>query len=245
VFHRRVFPYPGAVLGLSPIEYHATTLGLSISATRFGAAYFTDNATPTGMLMNEDEEIGGNRAAEVKRKFLNALRGKREPVVLGKGWKYQQLGIAPEESQFLETNQFTAAQCARIYGPGIAEVLGYESGGSLTYATVEGRSLHLLVYALSKWITRAERVLTSLTPRGQYVKLNRKALLSTTNIERFRAYTMALQGRWTTPNEVRDNEDLPPVEWGDEPITGGAAPADDGQANSGTGAPALSGAGGV
>lgn len=250
VFHRRVYPYPGAVLGLSPIQYHATTLGLSIAVERFGAAFFKDNATPSGMLLNDDEEIGGPRAKSVKDKFMNAIRGTREPVVLGKGWRYQSLSIAPEESQFLETNQFTAAQCARIYGPGVPEVLGYDSGGSLTYATVEGRSLHLLVYSLAKWINRADRLLTSLTARGQYVKLNRNALLSTTTIERFRAYTMALQGQWTTPNEVREREDEKPVPWGDVPIGGAASVdpnADPGAGDVGktaTGTPAAVGAGG-
>lgn len=248
VFHRRVYPFPGSVMGLSPIQYHATTLGLSIAVERFGSAFFRDNATPSGILMNSDEEIEGPRAKTVKSKFMNAIRGTREPAVLGKGWSYQALSIAPEESQFLETNQFTAAQCARIYGPGIAEVLGYESGGSLTYATVEGRSLHLLVYSLSKWLNRADRLLSSLIPRGQYVKLNRNALLSTTTIERFRAYTMALQGKWATPNEVREKEDLKPVAWGDEPLGGDpTAEPDPGEGDVGktaTGTPAAIGAGG-
>jgi len=248
VYHRRVYPYPGAVLGLSPIQYHATTLGLSIAVERFGASFFTNNASPSGLLTNDDEEISGSRAQSVKTKFMNALRGTREPAVLGKGWKYQALSIAPEESQFLETNQFTAAQCARIYGPGVPEVLGYDSGGSLTYATVEGRSLHLLVYSVSKWINRMERVYTSLTPRGQYVKLNRNALLSTTTIERFRAYTMALAGQWTTPNEVREKEELKPVPWGDKPLAATtAAAADPGEGDVGktaTGTPAAVGAGG-
>jgi len=248
VYHRRVYPWPGAVLGLSPIQYHATTLGLSIAVERFGASYFTNNATPSGLLTNDDEEISEPRAKTVKSKFMNAIRGTREPAVLGKGWKYQALSIAPEESQFLETNQFTAAQCARIYGPGVPEVLGYDSGGSLTYATVEGRSLHLLVYTLNKWLNRCDRLLSSLTPRGQYVKLNRNALLSTTTIERFRAYTMALQGQWTTPNEVREKEDMKPVEWGDEPLSAIGAPEPDaGEGDVGktaTGTPAAVGAGG-
>lgn len=229
VWHRRAYPVSGSILGLSPIEYHATTLGLTIAVKRFGAGYFRDNATPTGMLVNEEEELNSTSAKTVKQRFMAALRGVREPLVLGRGWRYQQLSIAPEESQFLETNQFSAAECARIYGPGLAEILGYESGSSMTYATVEGRSTHLLVYAVGKWITRAERWLTSLTPRGQFVKLNRKSLLATTNLERFRAYEIALRNKWMVPNEVRKTEDMEPVEWGDEPISATeAAPSNEG-----------------
>jgi hypothetical protein len=56
-------------------------------------------------------------------------------------------GVPEEESQFLATQGYTEAQCARIFGPGFAEVLGYESGGSMTYANVESRASHLLVYS--------------------------------------------------------------------------------------------------
>jgi hypothetical protein len=33
---------------------------------------------------------------------------------------------------------------------------------------------------------------------------------------------MALQNKWTVVNEVRDLEDLGPVDWGEEPATGEA-----------------------
>jgi hypothetical protein len=52
----------------------------------------------------------------------------------------------------------------------MTEMLGFETGDSLTYDTVEGRSQHLLVYALHKWLRRADRVLTSMLPGGQFAK---------------------------------------------------------------------------
>ena len=42
--HWRVNPLPGRLLGLSPIEYHAATIGVSLATTRFGRAWFADGA---------------------------------------------------------------------------------------------------------------------------------------------------------------------------------------------------------
>lgn len=224
LMHRRVNPIPGRVLGLSPISLHARTIGLSLTSTQFGLQWFQDGASPSGMLTYEGE-LTQDRATTAKGRFLAAIRGSREPVVLGRGWKFQTIGVAPEESQFLQTQGYTAAECARIFGPGIAEILGYESGGSLTYATVEGRSTHLLVYTLGKWFSRVERLLTEMLPRPQYARLNRDALLESTTIDRFRAHEIALRNNWRTINEVRAVEDASPVEWGDLPYPPPPAPA--------------------
>jgi HK97 family phage portal protein len=216
MWHQRAYVIPGRLMGLSPVAHHATTIGLGIAAERFGQQWFEDGAHPSGILSNE-QALKPGQAATAKERFMASMRGTREPLVLGQGWKFQAIQVAPNESQFLETQKYTAAECARIYGPGVAEVLGYETGGSMTYANVEQRSLDLLTYSLDRWLVHTERMFTRLLPAGQYVKLNRKALARTDLLTRFRAHALALQNRWMVPNEVRAEEDQSPVKWGDEP----------------------------
>lgn len=242
-WHLRVNPVPGRVLGLSPVEYHATQLGLSLSSSAFGVRWFEDGGHPSGILANAEVDLDEDQVKTAKARFLAALRGSRDPIVLGKGWSYDAVQLSPEESQFLETQGFSAAECARILGPGLAEVLGYESGGSLTYTNVESRSAHLLVYSLNKWLRRLERVLTAMLPSPQYVRIDRDALLQSTTLERYRAHESALKNRWKVVNEVREDEDMPAVEWGDEPNVAGAEPVQPMGDESPTGAeaPALNG----
>lgn len=218
MWHRRVHPVAGQLMGLSPVQYQAATVGLSITATQFGLDWFRNGAHPSGMLTNDETELSPTLIRAAKDRFMAAVYGSREPLVMGKGWKYDSIQINPEESQFLETNKFSQAQVARIFGPGVAEVLGYESGGSLTYSTVEGRSQHLLVYALNKWLRRVERVLTQMLPRGTYARLNRSALLEPTVLDRWRVYQLQLATKARVVNEVRDDEDWAPVAWGNEPV---------------------------
>lgn len=219
VFHRRVYPVAGELLGMSPVQYHATTIGMSLAITQFGYRWFQDGAHPSGMLTNSEVELNDAQAQTAKARFRAALLGTREPLVLGKGWAFQSLQINPEESQFLESGQFSAAECARIYGPGLAEILGYESGASMTYANIESRFVHLLVLSLNKWLRRMERTLSLMLPRGQYARMNRDALLQPTTLDRLRGYQLALANNIRTVNEVRELEDLPRVPWGDVPIS--------------------------
>lgn len=214
--HRRVNPVPGRLLGSSVVERHAMQIGTSLSAAQFGAQWFGDGAHPSGLLVNQSD-ITKEQAETVKTRWMSLFRGTREPAVLGKGWDWKPIQISPNESQFLETQRFTEAQCARMFGPAVAETLGYETGGSMTYANVVDRRSDLLTFTLNKWLTRAERLLSQLLPSPQYVRFNRDALLQSTTLARYEAHQSALENRWRTVNEIRDIEDLPPVEWGDVP----------------------------
>ncbi|MFD7616578.1 phage portal protein [Streptomyces sp. NPDC059802] len=221
MWHRRVHPAPGSLLGLSPIALQATTIATGISALQFGASWFQDGAHPSGILSSE-QALDAKQAMTAKERFMAAVHGRREPAVLGNGWKYQTIQISPNESQFLETNNYTAAECCRIFGPGFAEIFGYETGGSLTYSNIEQRSLDLLTYAVDPWLVRIERALSELLLPGQKVKFNRAALVRTDLLTRYRAHAIALQNRFAVVNEVRDLEDEGPVAWGDKPFEGQA-----------------------
>lgn len=211
MWHRRSYPRAGHLLGLSPVQVHATTIRLGIASSRFGAQFFSDSAIPSGLLTNDQEEIDSTIAKEVKARWMAAVYGTREPAVFGKGWKYEQLSLAPEESQFLETNKYSQAQCARIYGPNVAEILGYESGGSMTYANMVDRSIDFLKFTLNRHLRDVESTMSLWLPRGQFVKLNRAALLETDLLTRFKAYQTAIGSRFLAPSEARAYEDLQPL----------------------------------
>jgi HK97 family phage portal protein len=217
--HWRINPRPGQLLGMGVIENHINTvIKQGVTAARFGAKFFEDGGHPTAMLRNTIVSLDDNQTKAIKAKFLAALRGgSREPVVVGKGWEYEPLSVNPEESQFLETQGYTSAECARLFGPGMPEILGYETKSSLTYSTLESRMTHLLVLTANRWFRRLERVYTTMLPRGQYALLDRNAVLQTTVMERFKTHAIALASEFKTINEVRDAENLPPVEWGNEP----------------------------
>lgn len=211
VWHRRAYPSPGQLLGLSPIGLHITVIGQGIAAARFGMQFFTDGGHPSAMFTNTEASIDQKVAAEVKARFMSTVWGSREPVVMGHGWDYKPLSVSPNESQFLETQKYTGAECCRIFGPNIAEILGYETGSSMTYSNVEQRAIDFLKLTLNRWLRDVETVLTRYLPRPQYVKFNRGALLETDLLTRYRAHAMGIAARFLAPSEVRALEDMAPL----------------------------------
>ncbi len=219
MYHKRVNPVPGTLMGLSAVQSHADTIGLSLAGTRFGRTWFQDGGHPGGILSNELADLSDDTAVQkAKDRFMAALFGTREPVVLGKGWKFEQIQISPEESQFLETQGWTEAQCARILGPGVAEVLGYNTDNSMTYSNMVDRDVSLLKYAVGKWVKRVERVWNDWIPSSQYVILDRDAFLETSAMQRWALNDKKLSSGAYTINEIREKENDKPVEWGNEPF---------------------------
>ena len=53
LWHLRAYPVAGQVLGLSPIAYAMQTIGLGLAAEQFGAKFFGDGATPSGLLTTD------------------------------------------------------------------------------------------------------------------------------------------------------------------------------------------------
>ena len=221
MFHRRAYPVAGTLLGASPVAYHADALGLSLSATRFGRQWFQDGGHPGGILSNSEADLSDdNVSRKAKDRFMAVLFGTREPVVLGRGWKFEQIQIAPEESQFLETQQYSEGQAARIMGAGVAEVLGYATGSSnITYANIVDRDIELLKYAADRWFKRMERILTAFLPRPQYVLYDRDSFLDTNVMQRWQVNKVKLDAGAYTINEVRAKTNDQPVDWGNEPMS--------------------------
>ncbi len=219
IWHFRAFPQEGHILGLSPVGLHMRTIGIGLRAESFGAQFFDDGAHPTGVFTSA-AKLDPTQAATVKSRIMAVLRGSREPLILPNDIRYQAIQVSPEESQFLETQKYSAAECARIFGPGVAEMLGYETGATLTYQNVNERALHLLVFNINNWLRRFEAALSSpkITPRGQYVRFNREALLQSTTLTKYKAYELALKNKWMTVDEVRELEDMTPVPWGKKPV---------------------------
>jgi HK97 family phage portal protein len=195
---------PGLHKGLSPISYAIATVRQSTAAQRFSTDWFDAGGHPSGVIKNVNTKklVDQGEATTIKNRFLAATRG-REVVVLGGGWDYTEIKISPEESQFLNTQKWTGAQICGWFGVP-PEMVGEASEGSaITYANVESRGIDLSKYSLNGWFGRWERWFGSLTPRGQFVKLDKSGLLEADTLTRYKAIHMLVAGRIITQSEAR------------------------------------------
>ena len=209
LWHVPAYTVAGSPVGLSPIEHAALKIGIGLNAEKFGAQWFRDGAVPAGMLLS-DKTVNPETAKTVKRRWLDALMGNREPVVMGDGWKYEQVQVTAEESQFLATMSATKADVASYFGVPVEEING-SAGNSMTYSNLESRSLNMLTYTFGPWIVRLEEALTALRPRPQFMKFNVDALLRVDTTTRVRAHESAIRNGWRSVDDVRQLEDEAPL----------------------------------
>lgn len=218
IWHVAAFVMPGTVVGLSPIEYAKQTIGQGLAAEKFGALWFAEGGVPAAVL-STDQTVTEEQAQTIKSRFLNAVKGRREPAVLGAGFKYDQISVSPEESQFLDTMRFSAEQVCRVFGiaPEMLSV-GAGSGTSVTYANREQRVSDFLAFGLGPWLNRIEEALSAVMTRPVSAKFTTGAILRADVKTRYEVYELAarVQAQTGTPllttDEMRALENLPPLD---------------------------------
>lgn len=212
LWSRPMFRFPGSPIGMSPVAYglHATRLGLG--AERFGNMYFEDGGHPSAILTNDTMKlVNQDDARTLKKRFMEALRGSREPVVLGGGWKYEKIQITPDESMFLDTQKLSDGKVCRFMRVA-PEMVGCSSEGSaITYANVEQRALGFLTYTMFRWIKKWEMWLGNCLPPGQYVKFDLDSLLRVDFLTLWTGLHMAVGSRIITQDEGREIVDRSPL----------------------------------
>ncbi len=205
--------------GKSPISMHRETIGLSQSATKFGAQLF-GNGTNIGGVIKHPGSLGPEARQNLKKSF-DAYRGNgyQGALVLDESMEYQRIGIPPEDAQFLETRKFQVSEIARIYNipPHMLRDLEKSS-----FNNISEQSIEFLRYSIAPWLVKWEQELNrKLLTEGErqggyYFKVSSGGLLRGTQKERYEAYGKGIGDGWLSRNEVRALEDLDPVDGLDE-----------------------------
>ncbi|MEU0369099.1 phage portal protein [Streptomyces sp. NPDC006283] len=200
---------PGQVVGLSPVQHFARTIGVGLSATEYGLSWFDNGGTPPWTLKNGSKALSPDEADEISDRLSARVRA-RKPLVYGSDWDFAALQVNPEESQFIETMRLNASQIAAIYGVP-PEKVGGDTGGSMTYSTVELNRIDFADTTLLPWLVRIESKLSALMPGREFVRFNVDATIRTDTLSRYQAHAIALTNGWRNRDEIRALEDLPPL----------------------------------
>lgn len=217
LWHFALFQQPGSPIGLSPLEYHRQTIGATIAAQKFGAAFFDSGGNPSIIIQVPDEPTVEESKA-LKQKVLETTRGNREPLILPQELRIERVSVTPDDSQFLETQRYGVEEIARVFLGGFPELIGsaVTGSGSITYANREQRMADFIALSLGpRYLVPLERALSMLLPADQYVRFNIDSLLRADLAGRYASYKLAaevstLLGQpLLTVDEMRQLENLP------------------------------------
>jgi HK97 family phage portal protein len=209
LFHIPWFCLPGETLGLSPISAFATTINVGIQSQQYGSDWFDAGGVPSGTFKNTAQTVDQDTAGEVKRRLTSAIKT-RQPIVYGNDWDYTPITVSPGEAQFIETTQMTATQIASVYGVP-PEMVGGETGNSMTYQNVEQQAINFVTFTLRPWLVLLEAAFSSILPDRQYVRFNSDALIRADLKTRFEVHAIAKGIGVLSVDDIRELEDRPPL----------------------------------
>lgn len=197
------------LVGYSPIAMAKNAIGMAIATEEYGAAFFANGATPSGIL----EHPGVVKNPEAMREsWARGFSGKNnhKVAILEEGMKYTPISIAPNEAQFLETRKFQINEIARIFRVPPHMVGDLEKS---SFSNIEQQSLEFVKYTLDPWVKRFEqamtrRLLTSDEKKKYYIKFNVDGLLRGDYQSRMNGYATARQNGWMSANDIRSLENL-------------------------------------
>lgn len=103
------------VTGLSLVGLARESLGLTVAADRYGAAFFGNSAMPS-LAMVHPKALKKPARDNLRRSWLEAYGGRknRGVAVLEEGVEIKQLSMPNEDSQFLETRTFQVLEWCRM-----------------------------------------------------------------------------------------------------------------------------------
>jgi len=198
------------LVGYSPIAMAKNAVGMTIATEEYGASFFANGANPGGVLEHpgvlKDPKKVRDSWNEVYRGTANA----HKIAVLEEGMKYQQIGIPPEEAQFLETRKFQINEIARLYRIPPHMVGDLEKS---SFSNIEQQSLEFVKYTLDPWVIRWEQAMqrSLLLPKEKqefFIRLNVDGLLRGDYQSRMNGYAVGIQNGFLCPNDVRELENM-------------------------------------
>lgn len=206
--------------GYSIVELAANSIGLGLATEHYGAKTFDNNSAPGGVLSHPD--VVSNEARKRMRADWEALhRGISRAglmAILEEGVTWTNIGLPNDANQFLETRKLQVTDMARWLR------LPPHMIGDLdraTFSNIEQQNIEYVSMALSSWLTRWEQAIVTqlLTPEERATFFPEHlvdGLLRGDTQARFQAYSIGRQWGWLSANDVREKENLNPIDGGDE-----------------------------
>lgn len=200
------------IMGKSPIQTSAESLGVSLSIERFAGSFFKNSASIGGVITHPGT-LKPETAKRLRASWNQTYSGASnvgKTAILEEGMNFTAKQIPNNQAQFLETRQYQVSDICRIFRVPNHLVNDLSSA---TYSNIEAQQIDFVVHTITPWVKRIEMALNQkLIPfnkKGtQYFKFNLTALLRGDSKSRADYYRTLLNIGVLTPDEVRAFEDM-------------------------------------
>ena len=211
--------------GLELIAQGREAFGLTIAAEETQSRLHSNGARPGGVITGPNP-LTDDQVDRIRDQFAGKYEGLAnafKTLLLDNGLEFKPWMMTGVDAQHLETRRFQIEEVCRFFRV-FPAMIGH-SDKAATFASAESFFRAHVGHTLQPWIVRWEQAIARdlLLPgerrNGYFAKLDPRGLLRGDDTARSAFYKSAVLDGWMTRNEVRDLEDLDPLDGLDEPLT--------------------------
>ncbi len=203
------------VRGYSVVQMARNSLGLGMAAERYGGALFRNGSRPGGYI-SHPKTLSDPAQKRLRTNWENLHRGldrAQRMAILEEGMEWKDVGIPPNDAQFLETRQLQvqeACRWLRIPPHKIADL------ARATFTNIEHQGLEYVTDTLMGWLVTwqqaiKQRCLVGPEKRQFDVEFLTEALTRGDIETRYKAYTQARQNGWLSGDDIAELENRNPL----------------------------------
>lgn len=201
------------IIGYSPIAVARNAVGLAVAAEQYGSRFFSNGATPSGVLTHPGTIKDANRLKESWNAAYGGSENAGKLAVLEEGMEFKPISIPNNEAQFLESRKFQVSEICRIFRVPPHMVADMDRA---TFSNIESQNISFGVHTIRPWLVRIEqamnRDLLSKREKSKYFTMfNMDGLLRGDYESRMKGYSIGMQNGWMSPNDIRELENLNPI----------------------------------
>lgn len=227
--------------GRSPLRINRESLGITKAAEDYVGSWFANGAIP-GIIATAPGRLSDRAKDTIRKSWLEKFMGAKKAnklAILEEGIAVQVVGVDPQKSQLSELRAAQIEAAARIYRVPLFLIQNQTKDTSWG-SGIEQQMLGFINVTLMPWFTQWQQVISRdlLTRQSVYTHealFVVNALVKGDVKTRFDAYASARQNGWLNGDEIRELEDLNPIEggagqvyWmasGSQPLMGSGQPA--------------------
>ena len=218
IMHVRGGSLDGAV-GYSPVSLVRRTFELKQRMDEYGAAFWENDARP-GMVLKHPKALSEKARSNILTSWEDRHRGPAKtnrPALLEEGLDVVSVGIPQTDAQFLESQKFTRSEIAAIFRVPPHMIGDLERA---TFSNIEEQAQEFVDYTLAPWIVNWQQaikrdLLDEWEQDRYYAHFAVQALLRGKHTDRAQFYHIMQQVGAMSPNDIREYEDLNPIDGGD------------------------------
>jgi hypothetical protein len=152
---------------------------------------------------------------------MNGLTNSHRVKVLEEGVQLHTVGVPAEDAQFLESQDWGAHQVARLY-----RMPPHKIGllKNATFSNIEHQAIEYVTDTLQPWLVRHEQalqrdLLTETEQQQLFFEYLVEGALRGDIRSRYEAYAVGRNWGWFSANDIRERENLNPIDGGDVYLT--------------------------